>query len=66
MSCSRLLASTRAACLCALFGAASALSQSLVLTQTIDLPGVKGRIDHLDIDLEGNRLFVAALAAGSL
>ena len=50
----------------ALFGAASASSQSLVLAQTIDLPAVTGRIDHLDIDLEGNRLFVAALAAGSL
>ena len=47
-------------------GAASASSQSLVLAQTIDLPGVSGRIDHLEIDLEGNRLFVAALAAGSL
>jgi DNA-binding beta-propeller fold protein YncE len=49
-----------------LFGAASASSQSLGLAQTIDLPAVTGRIDHLDIDLEGNRLFVAALAAGSL
>jgi DNA-binding beta-propeller fold protein YncE len=46
--------------------AASASSQSLVLAQTIELPGVSGRIDHLDIDLEGKRLFVAALAAGSL
>ena len=50
----------------ALFAAASASSQSLALAQTIDLPAVAGRIDHLDIDLEGNRLFVAALAAGSL
>jgi hypothetical protein len=50
----------------ALVGAASASSQSLVLAQTIDLPAVTGRIDHLDIDLEGGRLFVAALAAGSL
>jgi DNA-binding beta-propeller fold protein YncE len=49
-----------------LVGAASASAQSLMLAQTIDLPGVTGRIDHLDIDLEGNRLFVAALAAGSL
>ena len=47
-------------------GAASASSQSLVLNQTVDLPGISGRIDHLDIDLGGNRLFVAALAAGSL
>jgi DNA-binding beta-propeller fold protein YncE len=50
----------------ALFSATSAFSQSLVLGQTIDLPAVTGRIDHLDIDLEGNRLFVAALATGSL
>jgi DNA-binding beta-propeller fold protein YncE len=50
----------------ALFGASSARSQSLVLARTIDLPAVNGRIDHLDIDLEGDRLFVAALAAGSL
>lgn len=50
----------------ALVGAATASSQSLVLAQTIDLPAVTGRIDHLDIDLEGGRLFVAALAAGSL
>ena len=49
-----------------LLGAASASSQVLVLRQTVDLPGIGGRIDHLDIDLEGRRLFVAALAAGSL
>jgi len=50
----------------ALFSTAPASSQSLVLARTIDLPAVTGRIDHLDVDLEGNRLFVAALAAGSL
>ena len=49
-----------------LFGMASASSQTLSLVRTIDLSAVTGRIDHLDIDLEGNRLFVAALAAGSL
>lgn len=48
------------------FGTPWALSQPLVLAQTIELAGIAGRIDHLDIDLEGNRLFVAALAAGSL
>ena len=47
-------------------GAPPASSQSLALAQTIELAGVTGRIDHLAIDLEGNRLFVAALAAGSL
>jgi YVTN family beta-propeller protein len=30
-------------------------------TRSIPLPGVKGRIDHMAIDLRGGRLFVAAL-----
>src|SRR5216117_958293 len=34
---------------------------SLRLVQTIPLPGVAGRIDHLAVDLAGKRLFVAAL-----
>jgi len=29
--------------------------------QTVPLPGVEGRIDHLAVDLAGQRLFVAAL-----
>ena len=33
----------------------------LRLMQTFPLPGVEGRIDHLAIDLNGQRLFVAAL-----
>jgi hypothetical protein len=33
----------------------------LKLVQTIELPGVTGRIDHLAIDAKGGRLFVAAL-----
>lgn len=44
--------------------AIASLAQSpepLALVQTIALPDVRGRIDHLDIDLEGGRLFVAAL-----
>jgi hypothetical protein len=36
-------------------------STSLKLVQTIELPGVTGRIDHLAMDVKGNRLFVAAL-----
>jgi hypothetical protein len=43
-----------------------ALAQALVLDRTIALPDVRGRLDHLDIDVEGNRLFLAALGAGSL
>jgi DNA-binding beta-propeller fold protein YncE len=31
------------------------------LKQTIPLPGVEGRIDHLDTDISGQRLFVCAL-----
>ena len=33
----------------------------LKLAQTIPMPHVEGRIDHLAVDLEGQRLFVAAL-----
>lgn len=36
-------------------------AQALRLEQTIPLPGVRGRIDHLSIDVKGQRLFVAAL-----
>jgi len=34
--------------------------------QTIPLPNVKGRIDHMDVDVKGKRLFVAGLENGSL
>jgi hypothetical protein len=34
--------------------------------QTIALPGVGGRLDHMAVDLEKKRLFVAAVADGSL
>src|SRR5437867_4938431 len=34
---------------------------ALELVATIPMPAVKGRIDHLAIDLKGHRLFVAAL-----
>jgi len=40
--------------------------QALVLVQTIPLPGVKGRLDHMGIDLEKRRLFVAAVANNTL
>ena len=36
-------------------------SAGLQLKQTIPLPGVEGRIDHLDLDAAGERLFVCAL-----
>lgn len=31
------------------------------LLQTVPLPGVHGRIDHFDVDLKGDRLFMSAL-----
>src|SRR5947209_7395161 len=31
------------------------------LVQTIPLPGVEGRIDHLAVDVKGQRLLIAAL-----
>jgi hypothetical protein len=49
-----------------LFAVWPATAQPLVLDRTIELPSVPGRLDHLDIDIEGNRLFIAALGAGSL
>src|SRR6266403_991682 len=38
----------------------------LRLVQTIPMPNVKGRIDHMDVDVKGSRLFVAGLENGSL
>ena len=38
----------------------------LKLVQTIVLPGVKGRLDHMDVDVKGKRLFVAGLENGSI
>jgi len=38
----------------------------LTLQQTIALPGVTGRIDHLTLDAVGNRLFLAALGNGTV
>jgi hypothetical protein len=60
----RAFASVTLALACALPAAAPA--QSLVLERTIELPGVSGRLDHLDVDIDGHRLFLAALGAGSV
>ena len=38
----------------------------LTLAQTIPLPGVEGRIDHLAVDVAGQRVFVAALGNNSI
>jgi hypothetical protein len=39
--------------------------QPLRLVQTIPLPNVKGRLDHMDLDVKGSRLFVAGLENGT-
>src|ERR1700688_3848389 len=39
---------------------------TLRLVQTIPLSGVGGRLDHMAVDLEKKRLFVAAVANGTL
>jgi WD40 repeat protein len=38
----------------------------LRLVQTIPMPDVKGRIDHMDVDVKGKRLLVAGLENGSV
>ena len=50
-------------------GAASVFAQDaqpLKLVQTIPMPNVKGRIDHMDVDVPGKRLFVSGLENGSV
>src|SRR2546427_11872402 len=39
--------------------------QLLRLVQTISLPNVKGRLDHMEVDVQGKRLFVAGLENGT-
>jgi len=46
---------------CGCMMAANAEEKALKLKQTIPLPGVEGRIDHLALDASGERLFVCAL-----
>jgi hypothetical protein len=40
--------------------------EALRLVQTIQIPAIKGRIDHMDADVKGRRLFIAALENNSL
>src|ERR1035437_4955350 len=48
------------------FAVQAAEPATLKLTQTIPLPGVKGRFDHFAIDTIGKRLFIAALGNNTL
>lgn len=50
-----------------LFGqTVDAINPALKLERVIPLPGVEGRIDHLAADINGRRLFVAALGNGTV
>jgi len=40
--------------------------ETLHLVQTISMPNVKDRIDHMDVGVTGKRLFVAGLENGSV
>jgi DNA-binding beta-propeller fold protein YncE len=42
------------------------IKQPLALVQTIPIPNVKGRLDHLWVDVGSKRLFVAGLENGSV
>jgi DNA-binding beta-propeller fold protein YncE len=50
----------------AVCGACAATAQPLVLESTIPLPNTSGRIDHLSIDINRKRLFVAELGNGTV
>lgn len=65
----RSLGLTTFACIMVFGSSVNAQSQGkepLRLVQTIPLPSVKGRIDHMDVDVKGQRLFVAGLENGTL
>src|SRR5258705_12276551 len=51
---------------CFVFLAYSQGKPPLKMAQTIPLPGVEGRIDHLSVDLKNQRLFIAALGNNTL
>src|SRR5579864_7796189 len=55
-------------CAIALSGVAGHAQETapLRLLQTVALPGVHGRIDHFDVDLAGQRLFMSALGNNTL
>jgi len=43
-----------------------AQKEPLRLVQSISMPNVKGRLDHMDVDVKGKRLFVAGLENSTL
>ena len=64
-SCSVMTCAVAFALAC-LVGVAAEDTAPMRLVQTIPLPHVEGRIDHLALDVAGQRLFIAALGNNSL
>jgi len=53
------------ACVLASIGVTRAQTAApLKLLQTIPLPGIDGAMDHMDMDIQGQRLFIPAEQAG--
>src|SRR4051794_33845836 len=50
----------------AFWSAVAPAAEPLRLVEAIPLAGVQGRIDHLAVDVDGQRLFVAALGTNTL
>src|SRR5713226_7697150 len=48
-----------------LAGSQESVKQPLQLVQTISIPNLKGRLDHMEVDVQGKRLFVAGLENGT-
>jgi hypothetical protein len=55
-----------ACCLWLICAVPHAVAAALQLGATLAMPGVRGRIDHLSVDVRGHRLFVAALGNGTV
>src|SRR5258708_1951409 len=50
---------------CAFAASQDGEKQTLKLVQTISIPTVKGRLDHMEVDVHKQRLFVAGLENGT-
>jgi len=62
----RLLALVLCFAVCAILAVSQdGLKQPLRLVQTISQPNVKGRLDHMEVDVQRQRLFVAGLENGT-
>lgn len=52
--------------LCGVSTTAAPKTEGLRLVQTIPMPNVEGRINHMDVDVDGKPLLVTGLEDGSV